>query len=1410
MHQPGSGDTLDLTIVDLRRRLAGAEVDADEAAGLILDLADTLLERIRRQAGYSDRSGIRRDLDEAADRLEALLGQLDSGSRYYPPTVWLAGFAHDERWTECGDPADREAAIRRLTQALGTGPRFAVPEPEIRATLAELHMQRAAERDGGEPRGAELDLAIGHARAGLRAQPPPDGLYLTLGLALWQRSLNDQRLAYADPEGHVRAARAHRDESIGVLERALAEITGQDLSWALAAGALGCARYNRYSDPWPGVSAPDLADLDAAIDLLPGALSLIPDPLTASSLILALADRPGTSDRPGDLHLIITWGHYLLEDAQDPGADFNWVRELVGAALVDRAAGGAPTRDTDLAAGIDQYETVLALMPPGDADRVSLLKKLAKARWLAVGGDDSRYAAIDAMTAAADEAWAALEPDDPDRALIGMCVAFGIDSRLRRPGEPISLAPIEHAIEVLSVIEPLFGNEPRSHLQVIVLLGHFLVSRGQLAGDVSDVRRAEPWILRAASQISLGDPDWREFGQVLGMAMTVLVNLGMNTEHLDQAISVLEVITGQPSPDAMTDATLHGALGMTFVQRASFTGERDDLDQGIARLRRSYEMAPPGHPYRASVGANLGGALVTRFIASGQTEDLDAARFYLDTAAALTGRAGTEVRALMADVSVVVVANRGILHALVGLHGDTAALDDAVTELEAALAMVPAEHPHHSRIQSDLGFALALRGISGRATATDAREATRHAMAALADLSAGNLMRPVALLRSSGALIAAAVAAEDMELLRNAIAFTARALDEADPRFGGRFRFVVLLGAAAVALHKRTGDPADLETAIGWLEKGRLELGRTPSHPQFAYLLINLARAYRARPDAGLAIETGITALRARARDLLLQSGTERSLRSARLAAGEATEVASWCLAEGRAESAVEALELGRGLILHSATAVATLPELLTGIDRSDLAAAWRESAAADQETPWDTVSPGEEHLAALRAGASSLDVPDDVRARVFAALAGSPAEQRLLSPPTVTEIAGALTETGADVLAYLVPPLADSRGYAILVRAAGSGSGSAERRAAIVPLRILSQDVLEAYSQAHAVMSWDQAALDDPEANRSQAIRDWRQALGDLCEWAWSGAILPVLSKLREWEVGQPPRLVLITGGALSLVPWHAARSGSAEAGTVRYALQDAVFSYTASARQLVDAARRPPLALAENPVILGDPTGTLSHAILEAEAIHDRCYASGRYLGVTSPGWPGTAAGKGTPGQILRELPQADRPGASVLHLGCHGWVASSGPGQSHLVLAEGEKLPVDAILRQAKDRPAGAPGGLVSLAVCRSDLAAAEYDEALTLSTAFLAAGAVTVVGSRWEIPDSATTSLLMFMFHLRIARYGDSPRDALRLAQLWLLNPDREPPREMPDELAQRARRLRLRGISAWAGFVHQGR
>ena len=106
---------------------------------------------------------------------------------------------------------------------------------------------------------------------------------------------------------------------------------------------------------------------------------------------------------------------------------------------------------------------------------------------------------------------------------------------------------------------------------------------------------------------------------------------------------------------------------------------------------------------------------------------------------------------------------------------------------------------------------------------------------------------------------------------------------------------------------------------------------------------------------------------------------------------------------------------------------------------------------------------------------------------------------------------------------------------------------------------------------------------------------------------------------------------------------------------------------------------------------------------------------------------------------------------------------------------------------------------------LAACRTDLTAADHDEALTLSTAFLAAGAVTAVGSRWQIRD-APSAALMFMFH-HYMQSDRRPDDALRAAQLWMLDPDRVPPPSMPAALRNHGQ---LADVISWAGLTHQGR
>jgi CHAT domain-containing protein len=98
---------------------------------------------------------------------------------------------------------------------------------------------------------------------------------------------------------------------------------------------------------------------------------------------------------------------------------------------------------------------------------------------------------------------------------------------------------------------------------------------------------------------------------------------------------------------------------------------------------------------------------------------------------------------------------------------------------------------------------------------------------------------------------------------------------------------------------------------------------------------------------------------------------------------------------------------------------------------------------------------------------------------------------------------------------------------------------------------------------------------------------------------------------------------------------------------------------------------------------------------------------------------------------------------------------------------------------------------------------------HNEAFSLSTAFLVAGADSVVGSLWPVPDEAT-SVLMFLTHHFLRTHGEPPAKALRRAQLWMLNPDRELPDDLPPALAARSRRIDPHDLTAWAGFTHLGR
>jgi CHAT domain-containing protein len=116
-------------------------------------------------------------------------------------------------------------------------------------------------------------------------------------------------------------------------------------------------------------------------------------------------------------------------------------------------------------------------------------------------------------------------------------------------------------------------------------------------------------------------------------------------------------------------------------------------------------------------------------------------------------------------------------------------------------------------------------------------------------------------------------------------------------------------------------------------------------------------------------------------------------------------------------------------------------------------------------------------------------------------------------------------------------------------------------------------------------------------------------------------------------------------------------------------------------------------------------------------------------------------------------------------ILHFATHGRLNAPNPMESHLVLAKGDMLNVAEIY--GLDLRAR----LVTLSACNTNLGQmSSGDEFISLTRAFLFAGAVAVATTLWEA-DEASTPRLMSLFYSQL-RQGRSTSAALRSAMASL--------------------------------------
>ncbi|MFG2986656.1 CHAT domain-containing protein [Streptomyces sp. NPDC048258] len=860
----------------------------------------------------------------------------------------------------------------------------------------------------------------------------------------------------------------------------------------------------------------------------------------------------------------------------------------------------------------------------------------------------------------------------------------------------------------------------------------------------------------------------------------------------------------EPEPDpkpsdqvdtAVTGAWLTAALGLS---EALDTGDPESLNRLLQRLGGQLDRLPAGH---------------------GQTSEIqNLMRMVLQTAGPLgnsrvdSGEALRHMRSVVEHFAQWAADDPGAAHLAVAARAadlfismraaEEAESEDEflrlMAELDALEGSVAAEHPFRWMVMLVHGSALVSLGEHNRDNETVVRGLARQE-AALAARPAGEAGFPEAQL---------AALVEGLRATRAVVSRTPDLMPSPPPPAPDAATGTRYLTAMTAGLrYSTTEDPADLDSAISGLEHVRDEVRQGRSQHVAFPALWQLAENYRLRlrhtqdpADRDAATDAALESLQALAGDVVLQSGSDHGLLAARSGAERGVQAAIWAASQGRVEEAVAALELGRALVLQAASASRAVPDLLEARGHHDLAEEWRAA-----EPGRDGSAPGAGSGAAP--DALPRELPSSLRRRALEALGHRERDGALFRTPTVDELKAGVAEGDADALVYLLAGEGTMPGMAVVL---GPDTGTGVR--ALPFLSGEKSGPLERFLDASAAYQVRPAA--------PGAAQTWEDALSELCDWATDAVIIPVMSGIAERLAANedrrrdrpgPPRIVLVPCGRLGIVPWHAARLPAAAPRD--YVCQIMVISYAASGRQFLNTVRRARRVPAAAPVLVADPTMSLPYAELEVAALQQTLYPQARLYGeFYEP--PVEPAAAGTPNDLLDALDGAP----SLLHVACHG-SAGTNPTTSALRLApdtdgpEGRRttdlLTVSRLLDRRNGEQNASDGPLVVLSACETDLSKRDHDEALTLTTAFVASGARDVVGSRWATQDSAA-ALMMAVFHHYLTVGGLSPVDALRVAQMWMLDPDRKNPGSLSDTLLDELAGGRpLHHPAAWAAFIHQG-
>ena len=273
------------------------------------------------------------------------------------------------------------------------------------------------------------------------------------------------------------------------------------------------------------------------------------------------------------------------------------------------------------------------------------------------------------------------------------------------------------------------------------------------------------------------------------------------------------------------------------------------------------------------------------------------------------------------------------------------------------------------------------------------------------------------------------------------------------------------------------------------------------------------------------------------------------------------------------------------------------------------------------------------------------------------------------------------------------------------------------------------------------------------------------------------TSAFAPVLQQRQHWQelhqlLIQPiadllpndpnARVVFVPQEQLFLVPFPALQAEDDS-----YLIEHHTI-LTAPAIQVLQATDRPPknaLPETDNMLIVGDPSPMpanlqpLPYARAEAERIAN-------LLNTTA-----IIGKRATEPEIQQALASAQ-----LIHLATHGFFNEANPLEGSLALApiasDSPGPEGDGFLTAAEILESQLSADLVVLSACDTGRGRITGDGVVGLSRSFLAAGVPSVMVSLWQVPDEATSAMMLNFYQQRLA--GKDNAQALRQAMLSMLD------------------------------------